>query len=274
MNNRIKISIVTPSLNQGEFIEQAILSVLHQNYASFEHIIIDGGSGDRTVEIIKKYPHLIWISEPDCGQSDALNKGFKIATGEVIGWLNADDLYLPNCFQTIESHFLKFQDSQIVYGNYRLIDENGHIIQYRHELDFDLFMLKYLHVLYIPSTTTFLRRKIIEEGYFLNLEYHYAMDYEWILRLALKGYKFIHIPTYLADFRTHAQSKSSVGTEKQHIEQERALIENDPFLKKVSHIKLRNMIRSILLYAARTKRYLLKGLRGYYFTQWKIDHQT
>ena len=94
-----KISIVTPSYNSAKFIEDCIQSVLKQNYPNFEHIVIDGGSTDGTVEILKQYPHLKWISEPDEGQSDALNKGFKMAEGDILGWLNADDVYLKNVFQ-------------------------------------------------------------------------------------------------------------------------------------------------------------------------------
>ena len=90
------ISIITPSFNQGKFIEQTILSVLNQHYPNFEHIIIDGGSTDGSIEILKKYPHLIWKSEKDRGQSEALNKGFEVAKGEIIGWLNSDDVYLDD----------------------------------------------------------------------------------------------------------------------------------------------------------------------------------
>ena len=100
MNNK-KISIVSPSFNQGQYIEEAIQSVLNQGYENFEHIIIDACSTDNTLEILKKYSHLKWISEPDEGQSDALNKGFKLATGDIIGWLNVDDIYLSNTFKDV-----------------------------------------------------------------------------------------------------------------------------------------------------------------------------
>ncbi len=150
-----KISIVTPSFNQGKFIDSAIQSVLQQNYSNFEHIILDNCSTDRTVEILQQYPHLIWQSKPDRGQSDALNQGFRMATGDIIGWLNADDLYLPECFNKIASSFASCPESDVAYGDYRWIDEQGNIIQFRKELDFDFFILKYLHVLYIPSTSTF-----------------------------------------------------------------------------------------------------------------------
>lgn len=263
-----KISIVTPSLDQGRFIEEAIISVLNQGYPNFEHIIIDGGSKDGTLDTLKKYPHLIWISEPDRGQSDALNKGFSMCSGEIIGWLNADDKYLPGCFQTVAAYLTNHPEVDIVYGDYRWVDESGQVIQLRRELDFDLFMLKYLHILYIPSTATFFRRKIIDGGNFLDVRYHYAMDYDFFLRLALKGYKFAHIEGFLSDFRWHAESKTGSAAHKQLMEQEKALMEHDDFLKKFKRAAIRKTVKSILTSLARGKRYLLKGVRGYYLSQW------
>lgn len=265
----LKISVVTPSLNQGIYIEECIKSVLSQNYPDIEHIIIDGGSTDQTIEILKKYPHLVWVSEPDNGQSDALNKGFRLAKGEIIGWLNADDRYLQDCFKKIAEFMEQHLDADIVYGDYRFIDEKGKVIQIRKELDFDLFMLKYLHVLYIPSTATFFRRKVFDQGNFLREDFHYAMDYEFFLRLALKGFKFYHLPELLADFRWHPMNKSSLATEKQKKEQERALERLDPLMQKLEKYPLlRKAIRKSLMLLARGKRYLLKGIKGYYFTQW------
>jgi glycosyltransferase involved in cell wall biosynthesis len=265
-----KISIVTPSLNQGHFIEECIKSVVSQDYPDFEHIIIDGGSSDQTVEILKKYSHLIWISEPDNGQSDALNKGFRMAAGEIIGWLNADDKYLPGSFYKVARYMELHPEVDIVYGDYRFIDENGKITQVRKELDFDLFMLKYLHVLYIPSTATFFRIKIIEEKNFLREDFHYAMDYEFFLRLALKGYKFGHLQEILAEFRWHPSSKSSLAAKKQREEQERALQELDPLMVRLSQYPsfVRKMIKQLLMYLARWKRYTIKAIKGYYFSQW------
>ena len=100
----LKISIVTCSYNQAEFIRQNIESVLNQNYPNFEHLIIDGGSTDGTIEILKEYPHLNWVSEPDRGQSDALNKGFRKASGDIIAWINSDDMLAPNALFNINSN--------------------------------------------------------------------------------------------------------------------------------------------------------------------------
>src|SRR4051812_48252088 len=116
--NLPKISIVTPTLNQGNFIEETILSVIGQNYPNLEYIILDGGSTDNTIEIIKKYEkHLAyWSSEPDKGQSDAINKGFKIATGDILGWINSDDYYMPGIFNHIGNK-MNIQESELHFGN-------------------------------------------------------------------------------------------------------------------------------------------------------------
>lgn len=263
-----KISIVTPSYNQGKFIEEAIKSVVEQNYPNFEHIILDNCSTDETIEILQKYPHLIWKSEPDRGQSDALNKGFSLATGDIIGWLNADDKYLSGCFSKIIKSFENYLDSDLVYGDYRWINEKGKVIQHRKELDFDFFILKYLHVLYIPTTSTFFKSRIFEEENFLDVSLKYAMDYEFFLRLAIKGYKFTHINVYLADFRWHDDSKSTIAVKKQIQEQEMSLLRHDSFLSQIPS-SIQPIVITFLKLLARIKRYILKGFHGYYFEQWK-----
>lgn len=121
VNKNYQISVITPSYNSGDFIERAIKSVLAQDYANWEHIIVDGGSTDNTVDILKKYPHLKWISAPDRGQVDAMNKGFKMATGDVITYLNADDYYLEGAFSSAMNAFS--EDTKIVYGNVKVFDE-------------------------------------------------------------------------------------------------------------------------------------------------------
>ncbi len=120
----MKISIVTPSYNQGQYIEDAIKSVLAQNYENFEHIIVDACSSDNTLTVLKKYPHLKWVSEPDEGQSDALNKGFEKASGDIIGWLNADDYFLPNAFLTFVKVSTVKSNIDFFYSNYLWVDKN------------------------------------------------------------------------------------------------------------------------------------------------------
>ncbi len=120
-----KISVITPSFNQGVFIEDAVRSVLEQGYPNFEHIIIDNCSTDGTIEILKKYDHLIWISEPDEGQSDALNKGFNLASGDIIGWLNVDEFYMPGAFTYISSYITANEKSDIFYGDVVFTGQDG-----------------------------------------------------------------------------------------------------------------------------------------------------
>jgi glycosyltransferase involved in cell wall biosynthesis len=145
MKKQPKISIITPSFNQGRFIADAIESVANQDYQNKEHIIIDAQSTDETLDVLKSYSHykhLKWISEPDKGQSDALNKGFKLANGDIIGWLNADDFYHKKCFTSVVDFFNKNTSVDILYGDYHWIDDKGKLIQKRKEIDFDSFVLK------------------------------------------------------------------------------------------------------------------------------------
>lgn len=259
----MKISIVTPSFDQGAFIEEAIVSVLEQGKGMFEHIIVDNCSTDETSAVLAKYPHVKIIREKDRGQSDALNKGFRAATGDIVGWLNADDRYLPECFTHVLDGFGRSLDADILYGDYRLIDKNGHFLRARGELPFDMFMLKYLHVLYIPSTTVFFRRRVFDEHNFININYHYSMDYEFFVRLALKGYKFFYTPVMLADFRWHEEAKSQKQTACQRAEMEKALFALDPYLNRYPEWT-RRFIRAFLMFLARAKRAVLKLLKGAY----------
>lgn len=253
----MRISIITPSFNQGAFIAQAVESVLAQGCSDVEHIIVDNCSTDNTASVLARYPHLKIIREKDKGQSDALNKGFKVATGDIVGWLNADDLYLPGCFAKVSAAFHRTTAADLVYGDYRLIDVGGNLICLRKELPFDMFMLKYLHILCIPSTTTFFKRRIFDDGNFLDIACHYAMDYEFFVRLALGGYRFVYTPDILADFRWHMDAKSQKQTRLQKQEMEQALVRHDPFLRAMP-LPWRTGVRYGLMAAARCKRYALK----------------
>ena len=202
---RAKISIVTPSYNQGQFIEEAIQSVLNQNYPNFEHIIIDGESTDKTIEVLKKYPHLKWISEPDEGQSDAINKGFRRATGDIIGWLNADDYYLPGVFEKVNEN-LSDTSVDALYANYKFVDENCNItremVTHRPVQWLSLFQC------FIPSTTFFLKRSIIDNGIYIDKGFQIAMDKEFFAHILTEGFELIHIDDFFAHFRWHGNNKS------------------------------------------------------------------
>jgi glycosyltransferase involved in cell wall biosynthesis len=265
------ISIVTPSFNQAEFIAEAIASVRLQSYRNYEHLIVDGMSTDGTVAIIRalatgeEQTAIAWISEQDSGQSEALNKGFRRAKGEIIGWLNSDDRYLANCFEHVVKAFEDNPDVDIIYGDYRFIDESGKLLRVRREIDFNAFILLYLHILYIPTTATFFRRRIFDEGNLINESLQYAMDLDFFLRLEKQGYRFKHIPWILADFRLQQSSKTCSFPEKQKLEHEQIVLAAAPICRRVESVRIKKMLLMLLRSIASLRRYSEKLLRGYYW---------
>ena len=207
-----KITVITPSLNQGKFIERTIKSVLNQKYPHLEYIVIDGGSTDGTLDILKKYEkHLQWISAPDTGQSNAINKGFRMATGEIVAWLNSDDTYLPHALKTVGQYFAGHPDVMMVYGEGYIIDENDNR-KCRFpftEPKFDLWKLIYFSD-YILQQATFMRRSIFETITLLNEDLHYGMDWDLFIRIG-KRFPVEYIPDYLACIREHGEAKTSIG---------------------------------------------------------------
>jgi len=208
------ISIVTPSLNQGAYIEEAIKSVLNQQYPNFEHIIIDGGSTDGTIDILKKYDHLIWVSEKDNGQSQAINKGFKRARGEIIGWLNSDDYYEPGAFIIIVQELCKPEGKYIVVGDCKVVNGKGEKIGYcKAKLTHPSNFIKYWDRDYrIPQPAVFFYKDIIGRVGFLDEELQYVMDYDFWLRVT-KYYQLHYIEQTLAAMRVHDRAKTSLSYE-------------------------------------------------------------
>ena len=184
--NLPKISIVMPSYNQVEFIERSILSVLNQDYQNFELIIVDGDSNNGTFEIIKKYQDHItfWVSEKDQGQSDALNKGFKLCTGEIYGWLNSDDVYLPDAFKLVMKAAKKNPNKKIIFGDFLSIDRNDDVRDYNHAFDFNLNQFKY-EGFHLNAQSMFWRASVhkIFSGFDINL--YNTMDYQMILEFGI-----------------------------------------------------------------------------------------
>lgn len=253
--NYTKISIVTPSFNQAQFLERTILSVLNQNYPNLEYIIIDGGSTDGSVNIIKKYERYLayWVSEKDKGQADAIHKGFEKSTGEILAWINSDDTYLPGVFLKIIKKFNKTPEADLVFGNIYIVDENDKRIRDLRFTNFDFFILVYesgnLH-----QTGTFWTRKIYRRVGGLNCRYIFCMDYDFFCRVAQKGI-FFFMKDYLTNFRVHKGRKSStincIGY-KEHKEIMRRYIPKNTSVMVLKYKKIICIIR-------RFYRYILQG---------------
>lgn len=202
------ISIVTPSFNQVRFIRQAIESVQTQEYPRVEHIVVDGGSTDGTIEVLEQNSGAItWVSEPDRGQTDAINKGFRMAHGEILTWLNSDDMYLPGTLETIVRVFNEHPDVDLVYGDCDAIDENGAFRYAIHGRPFDRRVLLD-KVNFIEQPATFFRRRALDEVGPLDESLHYTMDFDLWLRMSA-GHRALYIPARLAACRKHSEAKTT-----------------------------------------------------------------
>ncbi len=204
-----KISIVTPSFNQAQFLERAILSVLNQNYPNLEYIIIDGGSTDGSVEIIKKYEKYLtyWVSEKDDGQADAINKGFWMSTGEFVAWQNSDDIYLPEAFYKVVKKFSENPDADLVFGNRYAIDENENIIRDMRYVSFNYKSLL-CEGSALSNQSAFWKKEVIDKVGLLDENFKFCMDYDFWVRAA-KNSEFLLLRDYLGCFRNHRDSKTS-----------------------------------------------------------------
>jgi glycosyltransferase involved in cell wall biosynthesis len=204
------ISLVTPSYHQGHFIERTLLSVLNQKYPKLEYHVQDGGSSDQTIALLKRYEEQLsgWISEKDSGQSQAINRAFAKTSGEIMAWLNSDDLLLSGALHTVADYFNRHPDVDVVYGNRLLIDENdmeiGRWIMPGH----DNAVLSWVD--YVPQETMFWRRRIWDKvGGQIDESFRFAMDWDLLVRFRDVGAKFSHIPQFLGAFRIHEQQKTS-----------------------------------------------------------------
>jgi glycosyltransferase involved in cell wall biosynthesis len=204
-----RITLVTPSYNQGHFIEDTIQSVLAQAYPNLEYFVMDGGSRDNTVDVIRRYEGQLagWVSEPDNGQAHAINKGLIRGTGDIIGWLNSDDLLLPSALRTIAHTFMDHPDYQVITGMNRTVyEESGH--------EYNRFVwLPHTDVLrlfcVVAQETTFWRRDVQDKIDLLDESLQFAMDYDYWQRMLAANYKFHFIPHYLSVFRQHQSAKTT-----------------------------------------------------------------
>jgi len=206
-----RITIVTPSFDQGQFIEETIRSVLLQSYPNLEYIVIDGGSRDGSVDVIRAYaPWLAyWVSEPDRGQSHAINKGWAKATGRLWAWLNSDDLYLPGTLATIATVMHRDPAVRLAYGSALFVDEQGRF-KFKYQgrpLRPGVLKMQYWLGWAVPQPTLFFDRSLVDQYGPLDESYHYALDYEWLLRVS-RHVDFTCIDETLAVYRMHSQSKT------------------------------------------------------------------
>jgi glycosyltransferase involved in cell wall biosynthesis len=242
-----RVSVVTPSYNQGRYIEQTIRSVLAQA-APVEHIVMDGASSDETVAILRKYSDVVrWSSGPDRGQTDALNKGFSLVRGEIVGWINSDDFYLPGAIGHVLSRFDAPDRPDVVFGYTVEVDPAGRPLrEHRHD-EFSLETLLQLG-LDVTQQALFWRREMLERVLPLSESLRFCMDVELVARLAATKARFALCPRFLGAFRIHPAAKSStiqdVGVREYELLRERALAALDGArLRSRNAIVLRRRIR-------------------------------
>lgn len=248
----MKVSIVTPSFNQGCFLEDCVKSVRTQASGGafhVEHIVVDACSTDETVSVLQEWQNKVeksegekgkscsqqstldarpstqpastysfhYTSEPDKGQTDAINKGFRKSTGDWVMWLNADDYLLPGALEKLLAFAARHPEADVIYGDCRFVDEQGNAIRDKREGAFDPGMLLF-YGCYIPSTACFYRRRVLDRGFYLDASYKVCMDFEYYVRLAVEGCRFLHLPALLACFRWHGSNVSSVYAKKRREE--------------------------------------------------------
>lgn len=205
--DRPLVSILTPSFNQGRFLPDCLASVARQSYSRVEHVVMDGGSVDGSLEVLAAAGHSVrWTSEPDRGQADAVNKAFKLSAGSVVGWINSDDgLFAADSIERVVAVFAEHPEAGVVYGDAALVDESGRILRH-HRSRWPAGVLPLVSPIVQPAA--FFRRSAVEAGeVLLRVDLHRFLDYELWLRLHGRDVRFLHLPTALAVDRDHPQRK-------------------------------------------------------------------
>ncbi|MEW6568847.1 MAG: glycosyltransferase family 2 protein [Chloroflexota bacterium] len=201
------VTIVTPSFNQARYLETAMLSVLHQDYPAIEYLVVDGGSTDGSQEIIRRYQDRLawWVSEPDAGQAEAINKGLRQARGEIVAWLNSDDVYLPGAVRQAVTALSDYPEVGMVYADGLMVDSELRLLDrhfYRTLTALDLLCFEVL-----LQPTVFMRRQALLDIGLLNASYHLILDHELWVRMATRG-PILHVPAFWALERTHPEAKT------------------------------------------------------------------
>jgi glycosyltransferase involved in cell wall biosynthesis len=238
------VSIITPSYNQVRYLEEAIRSVLSQDYPNIEYIIVDGGSTDGSVEIIKRFADQLtwWVSEPDQGQADAINKGFLHASGDIIAWLNSDDSYLPGTVSKAVSYLMDHPEVGMVYAEANLVDGSGKILgQFpAQQTNLERMLRGSVH---IPQQTTFYRADIWKKVGGLNPSFYFAMDYDLWVRIA-KISQPVYVKQLWANFRLHGEGKSIISDDRCYPEMLRVYQREKG--NKLSLLAIRAFIRPLI----------------------------
>jgi len=220
----MKISVVTPSYNQGAFIKECLESVRAQRGDFLvEHIILDNCSSDNTAMELEKYkkdPGNVDVKifiEPDEGQTAAINKGFSLAKGDIVCWLNTDEWYESGALNEVVNFFSAHPAVDVVFGDCDFVNADGNLVKRKREYFFSRSMLIY-YGCFIPSCATFVRRRVIDDGIILSPEFKVTMDFDWYVRIARAGYRFAHLPFTLASFTWHENNISSNFVKRRKIE--------------------------------------------------------
>jgi glycosyltransferase involved in cell wall biosynthesis len=211
-----KISIITPSFNQDRFLEEAVNSVVGQQYKNLEYILMDGGSSDSSIEIIKKYSNYFkcWQSANDKGQADAINKGWRIAEGQILGWLNSDDLLNKDTLKNLAKYYSKNPAAKIFYGDCAVIDADNNLIDTKRPFDFNF--KKFLSGKSLGQPSVFITSSIIQDQGYLDENLTFALDWAYFLKLfySVQSDEIVYIPEVLSFSREYEGTKTRVGLDK------------------------------------------------------------
>lgn len=211
-----KVSVITPSYNQAEFIEETLQSVRDQTHDNVEHVVVDGGSDDGTVEILEEYEDqydLTWVSEQDRGQSHAVNKGIEMADGEWIGWQNSDDYYVETAFERL-TDAARRDDADVVYGDTYIVDREGHVLDRSYHIPPSKFVQRYANVMAIQGAL--FHRRVFDVVGGIDEHYDYLMDTEFFMRLVRSNLTLTHVPEVLGYFRTYDEAKTGGSLPDRH----------------------------------------------------------